>query len=84
MPARRVLVGTGSKGRFKHYSIQRKVFLALLLRLARACADFPGAVPRATGGAWWPRVRRAQCPSAMARFLPGFFVETAIYPQVEI
>jgi hypothetical protein len=84
MPTCRALAGAESKGVLKHYSIQRKVFLALLLRLARACADFPGAVPRATGGACWPLARRAQCTSAMARFSPGFFVETAIYLQVEI
>jgi len=38
-------VVAGSKGVLKHYSIRRKVILALLLRLARACADFRGAVP---------------------------------------
>jgi hypothetical protein len=45
MPTRRILAGIGSKARLKHYSIRRKVFLALLLRLARACADLFGAMP---------------------------------------
>jgi hypothetical protein len=45
MPTRRVSAGTGSTGFVKHYSIRRKVFLALLLRLARACADLFVAMP---------------------------------------